>query len=234
MKKIVLVTGANKGIGLEAVKQLAQKGMTVWLAARNAKIGLAAATAYQERNLDVHFVELDVTSNSSVTQAYQKINKQHSCLDILVNNAGINLDWSTPPSETNLQHLTDTINTNLIGVVRVTNQFLPLMKDSKDARIINVSSLWGSLTTLRDIQATAPAYHISKAALNMWTLMLGNELKKNNITVNSISPGWVKTDMGGETAPRSVDQGASIITKLASQSFRPTCEFLGDEGSLPW
>lgn len=233
-QRIALVTGANKGIGFEAVRQLAKHGMTVLLGSRDARRGEEAAARLRDEKLDVQLIQLEVTDPASITAAARTIESRFGKLDILVNNAGVSRDTGTLPSQIDAQALQETLATNLNGVIFTTTALLPLLRKSNDARIINVSSTYGSINALSKMEAAAPAYHISKAALNMWTVILANELKSEHITVNSICPGWVKTDLGTDAAPRTVEQGAAIITKLATQSERPTGSFLDDAGTVQW
>ncbi|HYE76037.1 MAG TPA: SDR family oxidoreductase [Blastocatellia bacterium] len=233
-QKIALVTGANKGIGFEAARQLAKHDMTVLLGARDEHRGEEAAARLRDEKLDVHFIQLEVSDAASIAAAAKTIESRFGKLDILVNNAGVSRDSGTPPSRIDANALQETLATNLNGVIFTTTALLPLLKKSDDARIINVSSTFGSINAVSKMEAVAPAYHISKAALNMWTVMLANELKPQNITVNSICPGWVKTDMGTDAAPRTVEQGAAIITRLATQTERPSGGFFDDAGTIQW
>lgn len=233
-KKIALVTGANKGIGFEAARQLGRQGFTVLLGARDATRGAEAASRLHDEKLDAHFVQFDVTDEASVQTAAQTLAAQFGHLDVLVNNAGVNLDWGAKPSQLDLNILRQTLDTNLDGVIRATQALLPLLKQSADARVINVSSTWGSISALAAGGAAAPAYHLSKAVLNMWTVLLAGELRGQGVTVNSICPGWVQTDMGSAAAPRTVEQGAAIITKVATQAERLTGGFFDDDGTVAW
>jgi NAD(P)-dependent dehydrogenase (short-subunit alcohol dehydrogenase family) len=232
--KVALVTGANKGIGYEAARQLAQRGLTVIVGARDRARGETAAGRLHKQNLDVHLVTLDVSDATSVAAAAEEVGGRFGRLDVLVNNAGVLKDEGTKARDISPATLTETLDTNLHGVIRLTQAFLPLLRKSGDARIINVSSTWGSLTAMAEGGGAAPSYHISKAALNMWTVLLADDLRADGIRVNSISPGWVQTDMGGSAAPRTAEEGAGIITRLATQSDPPTGRFFDDTGSIPW
>jgi NAD(P)-dependent dehydrogenase (short-subunit alcohol dehydrogenase family) len=232
--KVALVTGANKGIGFEAARQLAKHGLTVIIGARDRARGKTAIAQLRKQNLDVHQVTLDVTDVRSVGAAAEEIGARFGRLDVLVNNAGVLKDQGTKARDINLLTLSETLDTNLYGAIRVTKALLPLLRKSEDARIINVSSTWGSLAATAEEGGGAPSYQISKAALNMWTVLLADDLRADGIRVNSISPGWVRTDMGGSTAPRSVEEGAAIITRMATQSAPPTGGFFNDAGSIPW
>jgi NAD(P)-dependent dehydrogenase (short-subunit alcohol dehydrogenase family) len=230
--KVALVTGANKGIGFEAARQLAQQGLNVVIGARDRARGETAAARLREQNMDVHSVTLDVTDATFVAAAAEEIGARFGRLDVLVNNAGVLKDHGTKARDLTPATLAETLDTNLYGVIRVTRAFLPLLRKSGDARIINVSTTWGSLAATAEEGGAAPAYHISKAALNMWTVVLADDLRADDIRVNSISPGW--TDMGGSEAPRSVEEGAAIITRLATQADSPTGGFFDDAGTVPW
>jgi NAD(P)-dependent dehydrogenase (short-subunit alcohol dehydrogenase family) len=231
--KLALITGANKGIGFEAARQLAQRGFCVLIGARQALAGQDAAKKLTTEGGEAEFVLLDVTSDNSVEEAARAVGEKHGRLDVLVNNAGIQ-DDAVRPSQLSIAALQKTLATNLEGPIRVSKAFLPLLGKSSDARIINVSSTWGSIAALSKMKAQVPGYHISKAALNMWTVMLAQDLRRDRIKVNSICPGWVKTDMGGASAPRTVAQGAAIITKLATQEDSPTGGLFDDAGSIAW
>ena len=231
---VALVTGANKGIGKEAARQLAQHGFKVIAAARKADAGKSTAQEIQDNGGDAQSVVLDVTQDDSVRAAVQEVTKITPKLDVLVNNAGILIDLETPPRETDLSKLQQTFDTNVAGVARVTQAFLTTLKQSGDPRIVNVSSTWGSLDAMSKSPSATPSYHVSKAALNMWTVLLAQDLKPDGVSVNSICPGWVRTDMGGPNATRSVEQGAAIIVKLATMAKPPTGKFLDDAGAVAW
>jgi NAD(P)-dependent dehydrogenase (short-subunit alcohol dehydrogenase family) len=232
--KVALVTGANKGIGFEATRQLAQYGLTVVIGARDQARGDTAAARLRAQNLDVHSVSLDVTDARSVAAAAEEMGARFGRRDVLVNNAGVLKDQGTKARDLSPATLTEILDTNLYGVIRVTKAFLPLLRKTGDARIINVSSTWGSLAATAEEGGAAPGYHISKAALNMWMVLLAYDLRADGIRVNSISPGWVRTDMGGSEAPRSVEEGAAIITRLTTQADPPTGGFFDDAGRIPW
>jgi NAD(P)-dependent dehydrogenase (short-subunit alcohol dehydrogenase family) len=193
-KKIILVTGANKGIGYEAVRQFAVAGHRVLLGARDPEKGISAVNKLHSSGLtNVSFLPLDVSNDQSVLQAVEAAKSAGvSHLDVLVNNAGIiNESWGTAASQLSISKLRESFATNLEGVIRVTSAFLPLLKRNPTGhgRIINVSSTWGSLNALStSISSQVPSYHISKAALNTYTILLAQELKSQNITVNSICP----------------------------------------------
>jgi NAD(P)-dependent dehydrogenase (short-subunit alcohol dehydrogenase family) len=232
--RIALVTGANKGIGHEAARQLAELGLTVIVGARDRARGGAALDRLRGQDLDAYLVVLDVTDAASLAAAAEEVGARFGRLDVLVNNAGVLKDEGVKARDIGPATLTETLDTNLHGVIRATKAFLPLLRESRDARIINVSTFWGSLTAMAEGGGAAPSYHISKAALNMWTVLLADDLKSDDIRVNSICPGWVQTDMGGSAAPRTVQEGARIITRLATQPDPPTGGFFDDAGRVPW
>jgi NAD(P)-dependent dehydrogenase (short-subunit alcohol dehydrogenase family) len=240
--KTVLVTGANKGIGREVARQLAAKGFHVFVGARNAKAGRKAAeeiakqgparsaTALQAGG-KATFLEIDVADNGSVTTAAREFSDIQDHLDVLVNNAGIIVDGDDAILETSDDLVHKTLETNTLGPLRVTRAFVPLLRKSKAPRVINVSSGGGQLTGGAD--GWAPAYCISKTALNGVTAQLAAALPK--FAVNSVCPGWVRTDMGGKNASRSVEEGADTIVWLASEAPQDlTGKFLRDRKEIPW
>jgi NAD(P)-dependent dehydrogenase (short-subunit alcohol dehydrogenase family) len=237
---IALVTGANKGIGREISRQLGAKGVLVLIGARDRARGDKAAADLRGEGLAVEFIQLDVTSQSSVDAAAGEIERRHGRLDILINNAGIALDW-IPASEVTVEAFRETLETNVLGVFRVTKAFLPLLKKSARGRIVNVSSGLGSLTRQSDPNSTLAArnillaYSSSKAALNMMTIQFANELKSAGIKVNSANPGYTATDMNQNTGPRTVQQAATEPVRLALlPDDGPTAGVFSDEGPQPW
>lgn len=240
-KKIALVTGANKGIGFETVRQLAEQGIKVLLGARDEARGAEAAKKLQETGHDVEFLQLDVNDPASHENARKFIEENYGRLDILVNNAGIAKDYRTKASEGTLEQWRETFETNLFQLIALTNALLPLVKKSEAGRIVNLSSIMGSLAINADPNSplgnayTSTAYSTSKTALNMYTVHLANELKETPIKVNAAHPGWVKTDMGGENAPLDLETGAKTSVALATlpaDSFTGKYVHLGEE--LPW
>ncbi|MBL8233318.1 MAG: SDR family oxidoreductase [Bryobacterales bacterium] len=234
LQRVALITGANKGIGFETARQLGALGFQVLLAARDTAKGEAAAARLREAGHPAHFFRLDVTSRDSANAAAHAVEQQFDRLDVLVNNAGVLLDGGVAPLAIDTGVLQATMEANLYGAIQVTQAMLPLLRRSTDARIINVSSGWGSLTAVSQEGPGPPAYHLSKAALNMWTVISAHQLRSEGISVNSICPGWVRTDMGTAAAPKSVEQGAAIIVKLATESNPPTGGFYNDSGSVEW
>jgi NAD(P)-dependent dehydrogenase (short-subunit alcohol dehydrogenase family) len=232
-EKIALVTGANKGIGLEIVRQLAKAGFRVFLTARSRERGEEACKQLQQDGLNVEFLQLDVTDETSIDQLAKELTSQIDHLDVLVNNAGILLDAANASVlEVEPTVILQTLQTNTLGPLRLTQNLVPLLLKSDAGKVINVSSGGGQLTDMGD---WAPAYSLSKTALNAVTGMMAAALKDKHIAVNSICPGWVRTDMGGSNASRSVQQGADTVTWLATEAPSDlTGKFLRDRTVIPW
>src|SRR6202051_1309419 len=215
--RIALVTGANRGIGLETVKQLAQQGMHVLLGARDQAKGSEAAKKLKSQGLDVEFILLDVDDAKTHVQAAKAIEKKFGKLDVLINNAGIMLDEKgsggfAPASKTSAAIFRKTFDTNFFNTIALTQTLLPLIKKSPAGRIVLLSSGLGSLTLHSDpnspiYNAKSFAYGASKSALNAFTVHLAYELRDTKIKVNSAHPGWVKTDMGGPQATMELSEG---------------------------
>lgn len=229
-KRIALVTGANKGIGFEVVRQLARKNFHVFLAARNQEAGRAATAKLQDDG-EITFLQLDVADSQSIAQAVKDFSEQSKRLDTLVNNAGILLDDDKEILKTSVEAFERTIRTNTLGPLLVAQAFASLLKASKTPRIVNVSSGGGQLADGAD--GWAPAYCVSKTALNGVTSQLAAALPK--FAVNSVCPGWVRTDMGGANATRSIQEGASGIVWLAAEAPQnETGKFWRDRKVIPW
>jgi NAD(P)-dependent dehydrogenase (short-subunit alcohol dehydrogenase family) len=229
--KTALITGANKGIGREVARQLALKGFHVFVGARNARAGRKAAEEIAKQGAKATFVQIDVSNDESVTAAVREVAKTAEYLDVLVNNAGIVADGDDAILTITDDLLRETLETNTLGSLRVTRAFVPLLQKSEQPRVINVSSGAGQLTGGAD--GWAPAYCISKTALNGVTSQLAWALPK--FAVNSVCPGWVRTDMGGENASRSVEEGADTIVWLATEAPQElTGKFLRDRKEIPW
>jgi NAD(P)-dependent dehydrogenase (short-subunit alcohol dehydrogenase family) len=229
--KTALVTGANKGIGREVARQLARKGFHVFVGARNPRAGRTAAAEITKEGGKVTFLEIDIADNGSVTAAAREFAKIADQLDVLVNNAGIMVDGDDAILKISDELFRKTIETNTLGALRVTRAFAPLLSKSKAPRVINVSSGGGQLTGGSD--GWSPAYCISKTALNGVTSHLAAALPK--FAINSVCPGWVRTDMGGRNATRSVEAGADTIVWLASDAPQNlTGKFLRDRKEIPW
>ena len=226
-----LVTGANKGIGYEVARQLAGKGFQVFVGARNRDAGQKAVAKIAQEGGKAIFLAIDVADNPSVTVAAREFAKAAHHLDVLVNNAGVILGGDNAILEISDELLRKTLETNTLGALRVTRAFVPLLRNSKAPRVINVSSGGGQLTGGAD--GWSPAYCISKTALNSLTLQLATALPK--FAVNSVCPGWVRTDMGGQGASRSLEEGADTIVWLAADaSQKLTGKFFRDRKEIPW
>ncbi len=241
--KVALISGANKGIGLETGRQLGKLGYTVLLGSRDALKGEVAARQLRHEGIDARVVKLDVVRQSDIDAAAAMIEGEFGKLDVLVNNAGVMIEkgWTkNTTSETTLENLRATFETNLFAVFALTKAMLPLLQKSEAARVVNVSSILGSVS----LQATkgSPtystklfAYNASKAGLNMLTISLAHELRHTKIKVNSAHPGWVKTDLGGSAAPMNVVDGAKTEVELATLGEDgPTGGFFHDGKEIPW
>ncbi|MBY0515013.1 MAG: SDR family oxidoreductase [Gemmataceae bacterium] len=240
-KKVAQVTGANKGIGLEIARQLGGHRFAVVLPARDEQKVNEAAGKLRADGIDAHGVRLDVTDPATAAAAAKWLGDTFGRLDVLVNNAGVSSEFAagTKPSQLRLETLRATYDTNVFGVLTVVQAMLPLLRKSPSARIVNQSSTLGSLGTLSDPASpfygvNLLAYNSSKTALNGLTVAFAKELAGDRISVNAVCPGWVKTDMGGEGAPRTVEQGAAIAVKLATMADPPTGKFLDDAGEVRW
>jgi NAD(P)-dependent dehydrogenase (short-subunit alcohol dehydrogenase family) len=240
--KVALITGANKGIGLETARQLGKLGVTILVGARSVAKGEEAAEVLRGIGVDARAVKLDVLDRADYATVAKLIEKDYGRLDILINNAGVLLDNRTgnETSTTSAKLLRETFDTNFFAVVELTQTLLPLIRKSAAGRIVNLSSILASLTLHATkgspiYDAKTFAYDASKAALNSFTIHLAHELQGAKIKVNSAHPGWVKTDMGGEGAMMEIVDGAKTSVQLA---------MLGEDGpsggyfhmgdSLPW
>jgi NAD(P)-dependent dehydrogenase (short-subunit alcohol dehydrogenase family) len=229
--RVALVTGANKGIGYEIARQLGEKGYHVLVGARNTEAGKQAVASLQKAGASAEFVEIDVSDRTSIQKAAKTVAAQFDHLDALVNNAAIMEDKNNI-SELPDELLPRTLQTNTFGPLLVTQAFLPLLTKNPGATVVNMSSGLGQLSDMAD---TYPAYSISKTSLNAVTRQFAAALRDKGITVNSVCPGWVKTDMGGANAPRTVQQGADTVTWLATEAPRDlTGQFLRDRKVIPW
>ena len=227
-EKIALVTGANKGIGFEVARQLAMKRFRVFIGARNEKAGRDAANKIGER---ATFLKIDVSDSESIGKAAKKFADVADHLDVLVNNAGILLDEDKAVLTMTSEIFETTMRTNTLGPILIASAFAPSLKKSSAPRIINISSGGGQLTDGAD--GWAPGYCISKTALNGASVQLAAVLPK--FAVNSVCPGWVRTDMGGAGANLSVEQGADTIVWLASEAPQNlTGKFLRERKEIPW
>ncbi len=241
-KKTALITGANKGIGLETARQLGRKDITVLVGARDAEKGKRAADKLRGEGIDAHAIVLDVSDPGSIQKAAAQIEKDFGRLDILVNNAGVMADdRGKKVSEQSLAMWRETFETNVFGLIATTNAFLPLLRKSEAGRIVNLSSILGSTgfhatpgSPIYESKDT-PAYNVSKAAVNAYTVQLAYDLKETKIKVNAAHPGWVKTDMGGPGAMMELEDGAKTSVALATagpDGPSGTFEHMGQ--TLPW
>jgi NAD(P)-dependent dehydrogenase (short-subunit alcohol dehydrogenase family) len=218
---IALITGANKGIGFETARGVAREGVHVIVAARDASRAAAAADRIVAEGGSAEPLSLDVTDAEAISAAASRIEASHGRLDILVNNAGIMIDaFDKTPSQQSLETWRATFEVNLFGQVAVTNALLPLLRRSPAARIVNVSSVLGSLADSTDPESEfydfkIPAYNISKTALNAWTIHLAHELRGTPIVVNAAHPGFVRTELHGVDAPLTPEEGARTSIELA-------------------
>jgi NAD(P)-dependent dehydrogenase (short-subunit alcohol dehydrogenase family) len=240
-KKIALVTGANKGIGFETVRQLAEQKMTVLLGARDRARGEAAAAKLSDTGLDVRFLEIDVNDSASVRSAATQVERDFGRLDILINNAGVMLhDEDKKIGDMSLEVWRKTFETNLFGLIETTRAFLPLLRKSEAGRIVNLTSILGSITYHSTpgspvYDSKVPAYDVSKSAVNAYTVHLAYELRDTKIKVNAAHPGWVKTEMGGEGAMMEIPDGAKTSVALATiDEDGPNGAYLHLGETLPW
>ncbi|MEU8604706.1 SDR family oxidoreductase [Streptomyces parvulus] len=239
-RRVALVTGANKGIGLEIARQLGQAGVHVIMAARDAEHGATAVETVRSDALSVSGVQLDTTDESSIAAAATAISDEHGRLDILVNNAGI-ADWRDgPPSTASLDAVRAQLETNFVGTLAVTQAMLPLLRRSPAGRIVNLASILGSLAANGDptspvSAASAIGYNASKAAVNLLTIQLAAELADTSIVVNSVSPGFVQTDLTGGKGNVTPAEGAALPVKYALLGGDAMSGgFVGAAGPLPW
>lgn len=228
--KTALITGAYRGLGFEVARQLAERDFHVFVTARRRDAGLKAVSTIQKSGGKVAFVELDVADAKNIRNAAENVAGQVDHLDVLVNNAALLEDGDANVLEVNSDLVLRTFTTNVLGALRVAQAFAPLLAKSESGRIINVSSGAGQLS---DMGTYAPAYSVSKAALNAVTGQLAAALPR--CAVNSVCPGWVRTEMGGPNAPRSVEEGADTIVWLATEAPQElTGKFLRDREVIPW
>jgi NAD(P)-dependent dehydrogenase (short-subunit alcohol dehydrogenase family) len=239
--KIALVTGATRGIGRETVRQLAQAGVHVLLAGRDRAKAVAAALELQADGLPVEAIALDVTDAASIAAAAADVARRHGRLDILVNNAGILVDDpALKVSGQTLDTWRATFDTNVFGLIAVTQAFLPLLHKSASARIVNVSSLLGSVALHGDPASPiydfkVPAYNVSKSAVNAWTVQLAYELRGSTVKVNTIHPGYVKTDMNAGEGEIEIADGARTSVRLALiDEDGPSGGYFYRDQVLPW
>jgi NAD(P)-dependent dehydrogenase (short-subunit alcohol dehydrogenase family) len=230
MERVALVSGGNRGIGREVARQLAALGYTVVIGSRELERGEEAA---RELGENVSAKQLDVTDEGSIVRCVASIAEELGRLDVLVNNAGVTGGgWSTSAVDVDLDEVRVTLETNLFGAWRLTEEALPLMRRNGYGRIVNVSSGMGQLS---DMGGHSPGYRVSKTGLNVLTRMLTAELAEENILVNSVCPGWVRTNMGTQAARRSVEEGADTPVWLARlPDDGPRGGFFRDREPIPW
>jgi NAD(P)-dependent dehydrogenase (short-subunit alcohol dehydrogenase family) len=231
--KVALVTGANKGIGKETARQLAKQGYAVFMGSRNRQRGQEASEELCAEGYEAIFLHLDVCDPVSIKNAMGTFSQKADHLDVLINNAAILEDHGEDITKLNAEMLERTMKTNVVGPVLVIQDFLSYLKQAPSgARIVNVSSDAGSLSIMNTY---APAYSISKTALNAVTKQFAGALRADNIAVNSVCPGWVRTDMGGSSASRSVEKGAETIVWLATEApISETGKFWQDKREINW
>ncbi|WP_333820544.1 SDR family oxidoreductase [Ohtaekwangia sp.] len=244
--KSALVTGANKSIGFEVVRQLAQKGIYVYLGSRNLENGIAAVNKLKTEGLNnVEAIQLDVTDDQSVKNARAEMGKRTKALDILINNAGIYGGYPQAALDSTIEQFKATYDANVYGVVRVTQAFIDLLKKSDEPRIVNVSSSQGSITLHSDpsykyYDYKGAVYLSSKSAMNMYTVVLAYELRNSDFKINAVCPGYTKTDFNGHRGSGSVeDAGKRIIKYALIDKDGPTGKFFSEEnnvdtGEIPW
>lgn len=222
-EKTAIVTGANRGIGFEIARQLAENNFRVIIAARNEKEGEAAA-----KKIKADFISLDIADEKSIAAFPQKLKENFEKIDVLVNNAGIIEKGDRDITTASSQIIYSTLATNSIGPLLLAQHLVPLMKPG--ARIINISSGGGSMSD--PVGGWSPVYCASKSLLNAFTRHLAFFLEGKNISVNAVCPGWVRTDMGGPSAPRSVSEGADTAVWLATEKQIPTGKFFRDRKEI--
>lgn len=237
--KTVFITGANKGIGFETAKQLAQLGYFVYLGSRDKNKGLDAVNKLKESGItNVSSIEIDVTNLHSIKQAKQELETQIGALDVLINNAGIAGEQPQSVSAGEIENLRKIFETNFFGAVQTTQEMLPLLKKSDEPVIVNVSSELGSLTYHSTIQnpnyGLYDAYSCSKTALNAFTVMLANEMRNTNFKINSVSPGYTATDLNQHQGTQTVEEGAKYIVKFATLNNETITGKFFREDEIPW
>ena len=238
--KVALITGANKGIGLEIARRLAQAGVSVIIGVRDFARAKAAVEDLSSQGLKAQSVMIDLNDHASIAAAAETIRAEHGRLDILVNNAGIVDPADGPPSTSSAEAARRIIDTNFVGTLAVTQAMLPLLRQSPAARIVNLSSSLGSLTLNGDPTSTYYSqrfigYNASKAALNMLTVQLAEELRDTSIVVNSVSPGFVKTALTGHTGSMTPEEGAKLPVEYALLGEDAVSgRFVEASGETPW
>jgi NAD(P)-dependent dehydrogenase (short-subunit alcohol dehydrogenase family) len=228
-ERLALVSGGNRGIGLEVCRQLAERGYAVVMGSRDEEQGKAAAAGLPE---GVIVRQLDVADSESVDRLWRSIEEEFGRLDILVNNAGISNDGGQRGLDADLDRVKESLEANLFGAWRLCEMAIPLMRRNGYGRIVNVST---GLAALENMGGGSPGYRISKTALNALTRILASELRGSGILINAVNPGWVQTDMGGSGATRSVEEGAEALVWAATlPNSGPTGGFFQDRRPVPW
>jgi len=231
-QRIALVTGANRGLGFETCRQLARLGLRLILTSRESRLGEQAAASLIRQGFPVEFHPLDVTKADSLAVLQGFVEQQYGRLDVLVNNAGVYLDEGVSIFDVPMDQFRLTMETNFYGPLTLCRAFVPLMKKQGYGRVVNVSSGYGSMS---EIGGYVAAYRISKIALNALTRIVAAEVNSRMVKVNAVDPGWVRTEMGGRSAPRSVEQGAETIVWLATlPPDGPSGGFFYDKKPIPW
>jgi NAD(P)-dependent dehydrogenase (short-subunit alcohol dehydrogenase family) len=245
MNKIAVITGANRGIGFETARQLGKAGVTVLMGARNMQRGSEAAAKLRNEGIDAHFTSLDVVNYMDHDKLFRFVKEKYGRLDILINNAGAIFEMGRESAFLSSNRLAvniykKTFEINFFQVIALTQKLLPLLMESDQGRIVNVSSILASLSLRSDPESDiysvpSPAYSISKTALNAFTIQLAQELRETSIKVNAAQPGWVKTAMGGPQAPMEVSAGAQTSVRLALlPPDGPTGKFFHFDDTIPW
>ena len=231
-ERVAMVTGANRGLGLETCRQLAQQGHRVILTSRDESKGKQAAKSLAEEGLKVIYQPLDVQSDTSVAKLGEYVAREFGRLDVLINNAAVNLAVGRGVLDIEMELYLATMDTNLFGPLRMCKAFVPLMLEHNYGRVVNVSSDAGQLSRMTSY---APAYAISKTALSALTVQLANAAHGKDVLVNAVHPGWVRTDMGGRSAPLSVEEGVGTILWLATlPAGGPTGAFFFNRARIDW
>ncbi|HET7618644.1 MAG TPA: SDR family NAD(P)-dependent oxidoreductase [Gemmatimonadaceae bacterium] len=231
-RRIALVTGANRGMGLETARQLLRRGLRVVLTGRDEDATERARLALGDPGRDAISVRMDVTDAASIDAAKRSIERQLGPVDVVVNNAAVLLNEHDEVLSIPLEAFRTTLDTNLLGAIEVCRAFVPSMIDRGYGRVVNVSSGAGQMSRL---STYAPAYSISKVALNAFTRILADTYRESGILVNAVDPGWVRTDMGGSGAPRSIERGVETTVWLATlDDDGPTGGFFKDRRQIEW
>ena len=231
-KKIAIVTGANRGIGFETCRQLSRQGILTILTSRDEGKGKSALKTLQKEGGDLHYHQLDVSDIKSITRLGASVQEKFGRCDILINNAGVFLDRGKSIFEVPIDILQETLEINSVGALNMCRTIIPMMRKNHYGRVVNVSSSMGKMSTLGGNSA---AYRLSKVLLNAMTRLMADEVRDKDIKINTMSPGWVRSDMGGLGAPKSLAEGADTIIWLATlPADGPTGGFFEDRRPTPW